>query len=99
MRTAEWHSIRGLSRKQEGLLKQIFARTLYSQRWCPQCDLAHEKTAAGQVSLSRSLRRLEARGLIEKRLDENYHPEVRLAVECVRRSQRGTFELCTPNPW
>ena len=65
----------GLSREQRRLLHEIRAKgqpmTAYRPNvdepglWCEQSAL-HDGTASGRASVSRSLRRLEGRGLIER---------------------------------
>jgi len=68
-----------LSDNQQSLLAEISKRTPDRDSWCSVAELCENKTSAGLPPLHRSLRRLEVRGLVERRKDKHNRAHVRLS--------------------
>ncbi len=70
-----------LSEEQKGLLKEIYEKTDNgaADKWCLTMLLSAGGSEPVGTSLYRSLRRLQKRGLIERRQTEQKRAEVRLA--------------------
>jgi len=67
-----------LSENQRRILIEISHRTKGIDQWCFAADLSENKTDSGRSSLNRSLRRLQRRGYIEKKLNAHNRTLVRL---------------------
>lgn len=72
------NELRTLSENQRRLLVEISSRTKGPDKWCFVAALCENKTNAGWTSLHRSLRRLQRRGYIEKKLGAHNRALVRL---------------------
>ena len=80
-----------LSEKQKGLLREIYEKTDNgaTDKWCLTMLLNRDSNDPASTSLYRSLRRLQKRGLIEKRQTEQKRAEVRLVPDRVHVLDSG----------
>jgi len=72
------NELASLSENQRRLIVEISRRTKRPGQWCFVAALSENKTDSGRTSLHRSLRRLQHRGYIEKKLGAHNRALVRL---------------------
>lgn len=82
----DWHKTVYLSQRQEELLIAIYLKTDNAAWgcWCFATDLIIDKSGGKWTSFHRSLRRLERRGLIEKKANKHNKVSVRLTRDCLQ---------------
>lgn len=73
----KYPDVYSLSEKQKGLLIAIFRKTK-KDNWCFATKLSKNKSSSGRTSLHRSLKRLQHRGYIEKKVNRHNRVLVRL---------------------
>lgn len=73
------NELESLSENQRRLIVEISRRTKGPDQWCFVAALSENKTDSGRTSLHQSLRRLQHRGYIEKKLDAHNRALVRLS--------------------
>lgn len=88
-----------LSDNQKRLIMAIRQRTKESGgQWCPVAELCTKKTSSGWTSLHRSIRRLQHRGYIEKKLNAHNRALVRLTGRQRTLDRKRSKRKLAPGP-